>query len=188
VIDCGVLKSSKNLWYSLVVVEVLLDDDDDDDNNTPCNAGLNATTNTQYIGIYLNPTDSRCYRMIARPLCLQTTDLAFNRDDDLSNPISTSIAVALVGKSMRESTGLFVQSLHLGNNSMVSGSDGELQLGNDKEPYFHHVHYLLCRGNPELAYFEGALVLGGPPIGVAFQAQGKGRVPEEMSRGTTSLV
>ena len=80
---------------------------------------------------------------------------------------------------------LFVQSLHLGNNSMrqvpsnIDSNDDKndqiithnvADLGNGHEPYVYHEH-LFLRGNPKHSYFVDAPVLEGPSLGVSFGAQ-----------------
>lgn len=123
-----------------------------------------------WVGIALNPTDARCYRMIARLLYDDASQIPFNRHHTIDEAVAVQSACAIVSNAVYRTTGLFVQTLHLGNNSMTldtasTGEEAALRLGKPDEPYFYHCH-LLCRGNPLRSYFDNAPELRGPPVGV----------------------
>jgi len=176
VIESGVESSFRQLHFAIAVISVRLPKDDDD--GTP----------PKMVGVYANPTDLQCYRMIARVLETDEAHLRvkLNGMHSLEDSLAVSTAVAVLKQILWQQTGLFVQSLHLGNNSMrpiyEDGVEAKVGLGNDHEPYFYHEH-LLCRGgDPQQAYLSQAApddvddvsdmpVLGGPPLGTAYEAQ-----------------
>jgi len=131
-----------------------------------------------HVGIYSNPTDQRCYRLIAR-LVVEEEDpssmMRVNKFHTLEESLAVAMAVAVLKQVIFHQCHLFVQSLHLGNNSMYEKkkTDDTIKIGLGKtgEPYFYHEH-LLLRGDPTQTYFRGASALGGPPLGTAFAAQG----------------
>ena len=128
-------------------------------------AGRSATR----IGVYLNPSDARCYRMLLRPLADSVDALPLNQFPSLDDSAALGVAAAVVGDLLWKQCRLYGQSHQLGNNSHATRTaDGEIDLcGNSHEPYFCHVH-LLFRGNPEKQYHPGLPKLQGPPIGEAF--------------------
>lgn len=175
VIESGVESSFRRLPYAIAVISVRLPIHDDDNNPPP----------SKMVGLYANPTDLQCYRMIARVLESNEAHLRakLNGMHSLEDSLAVSTAVAVLKQILWQQAGLFVQSLHLGNNSMrpvyEDGVVAKLGLGNDHEPYFYHEH-LLCRGgDPQQAYLSMGdeartaemPVLGGPPLGTAFEAQ-----------------
>ena len=151
-VQSGLLESFMSLPYAVCVVSV----------------GNDETGGPFRVGLYMNPVDSSCYRMIARVLYSKPGDIPFNRHSSPAVAIAVGEVVALGSAALYDRTNLFVQSMHLGNNSQVADPvSGEIVLGSDHEPYFYHVH-LICRGNPGRSYFEGSDKLGGPPIGEIF--------------------
>ena len=161
VIESGVEESFRGLSYAVAIISTL----------------------HGKVGLYANPTDRRCYRLIARPLVATLADMTLNQLQTLQESLAVATAVAVFKQVMFRHAGLFVQSLHLGNNSMQQQklNDDESQdgcivgLGNIYEPYFYHEH-LFLRGDPKRSYFEGAPALAGPTLGVALGAQDGGRV------------
>lgn len=153
VIESGVEESFRKLSYAIAVV----------------------VTPYGRVGLYANPKDQRCYRMIARLLVKDPSDLHLNAFHSLDESLAVGMAVAVTKQVVFETTGLFVQSMHLGNNSMCSTSitgRGDVGLATEQESYFYHEH-LILRGDPTRSYFPGATALGGPPLGTAFAAQGR---------------
>lgn len=148
VFDSGVESSFRTLDYSIAVI------------STPHGR----------VGLYTNPTDRRCYSLIVRTLVPTADQMILNQLHSLEESLAVGMAVAVLKQVLFRRTGLFVQSLHLGNNSMRSTTEGDVGLGNAHEPYFYHVH-LLARGDPVRSYFDGAPELAGPPLGVAFRPQ-----------------
>lgn len=154
------------------------------------------------VALYLNPTETTCYRMLARVLYDAPDDIPFNAMHAAGDVVAVATATAAFAAALRQATGLFVQTLHLGNNSMACDpATGDVVLGTDHEPYFYHVH-LLCRGNPDRVYFpspcaaagadtdqgddgdatadahgDGAPRLGGPAVGVNFSVQHANKQP-----------
>jgi hypothetical protein len=124
------------------------------------------------VGVYLNPVDATCYRCLFRALVAAPEHLRFNLEPSIVEATAVHTAAARVGQLMRAANGLVLQTLCLGNNShRVDEATGSVVLGNDREPYFYHVHGF-WRGDPARQYL-GADVppLGGPPIGRAFALQ-----------------
>ena len=121
------------------------------------------------VGVYLNPSDARCYRMLLRPLVPHPAALPFNVFPSMADAAALGVASAAIGDLMWRRCGLYLQTYQLGNNSQTPrDGDGELALtGDAHEPYFAHVHGV-WRGNPETAYHPRLPRLGGPPIGEAF--------------------
>lgn len=152
VIDSGVLESFRKLDYAVAVI----------------------TTRYGPVGLYANPADQQCYRLIARLLVDKPEDIRLNEIQSLEESLAVSTAVAVLKQVVFKHSGLFVQSLHLGNNSMQfdAKSSAGVGLGTLHEPYFYHEHLLLRAGDPDLEYLEGAGPIGGPPIGTSFTAQG----------------
>ena len=151
-VQSGVVDSFISLPYALCVASV----------------GRAGSGDALRVGLYMNPVDSSCYRMIARVLYDMPSDIPFNQYHSPGEALAVAEVVALASATLYDRTRLFVQTMLLGNNSQVADPEsGEIVLGSDHEPYFYHVH-LICRGNPDRCYFEGSDKLGGPPIGDVF--------------------
>lgn len=114
VIDSGVLESFRKLDYAVAVI----------------------TTRYGPVGLYANPADQQCYRLIARLLVDKPEDIRLNEIQSLEESLAVSTAVAVLKQVVFKHSGLFVQSLHLGNNSMQfdAKSSAGVGLGTLHEP------------------------------------------------------
>lgn len=159
---------------------------------------LSATKKVQ-CGVLLNPTDQRCYRMLVLRLYESVEEVPFNQMHTAETAIAVQLASVCVAEKLREATVLFVQSCHLGNNSLrittaLRPEHSVIEFGRPNEPYFYHVH-LICRGNPKAAYlseFGSDAILGGPEAEAHFvclelATDKKVLLPDEQHQIATAL-
>lgn len=126
---------------------------------------------------YINPTDSRGYRCIARLINNSDMHATLNREFSPDEHFGLALITDLVEQTMRTITPL-AQSFKLGNNShQFDPKKQTIQIGHEHEPCFLHSH-ILGRGNPSVEYIPGVR-LGGPPPGIIFDIGGKGASADE---------
>lgn len=119
------------------------------------------------VGIKINPSDYRGYRLIGTIV-----------NDDMSSVLNRKYlpkeyealfkAMAAVVSAMQE-LGLVVQAEMAGNNSQSMDGD-TIVVGNENEPGFLHFH-IICRGVIGKEYFPNAPLMG-PKVGMMFNMRG----------------
>ena len=100
--------------------------------------GASATSMTSPVGVYLNPSDQRGYRLIFRPLvsCTPSTALdesllgllPHNRFPSMLESVSLGVACSAIGDLFWHRCGLFLQTYQLGNNSQAPITEADLAL------------------------------------------------------------
>ena len=119
--------------------------------------------------IYLNPTDSRGYRLIVRYINNHRMQSTFNRPFSTKEQHGLSMVTELVERTLAEIVPI-VQVFKAGNNSQEM-KDGVVCIGTENEPNFLHSH-VICRGDPLFEYITG-FPLQGPIPGLNFDMMGK---------------
>jgi len=124
-----------------------------------------------YMVHYVNPSDRNGYRSILKLFSddVQQLESLWNRPAT-ADEYSAIFSVAGTICQYYSKLGLVPQVLMLGNNSQQC-VDGQAVLGNDKEPYFLHLHFY-GRGVSSQEYIPG-LQLGGKDIGTDVELRSK---------------
>ena len=115
------------------------------------------------MAVKVNTTDSRGYRSI---IGLVAPDMrsTFNRSYTFEEKTALHLSLGVMSQ-VYENLGVIAQVEVAGNNSQ-SFENGQVFLGNDKEPSLLHGH-LIGRGNPTHDYIKG-VALRGPIPGELF--------------------
>jgi hypothetical protein len=125
---------------------------------------------SQY-AVYMNPTDKRGYRCIARFVKNDDMLSSINRDHTSQERIGLGLIVQLVADVYSRLVPI-AQTAVAGNNShKFDGSTGMTYLGRVEEPSFLHGH-IFARGNPDGRFIEGVR-LDGPIPGLNFDMMAK---------------
>jgi hypothetical protein len=126
--------------------------------------------------IYMNPTDKRGYRCIARFIKNDNMESTINRDYTSQERIGLGLIVQLIAEVYNQIVPIS-QTAVAGNNSHKFDSEtGITYLGKAEEPSFLHGH-IFGRGNPEGQYIED-VKLDGPAPGLNFDMMA--RTPSEL--------
>lgn len=121
--------------------------------------------------VYMNPTDKRGYRCIARFVKNDDMKSSINRDYSSTERIGLGLIVQLMADVYSRITPIS-QTAVAGNNShKFDPQTGFTYLGKAEEPSFLHGH-IFGRGNPEGRYIDH-VKLDGPVPGLNFDMMAK---------------
>lgn len=140
------------------------------DLNDPKVTALAYYKDAQY-AVYMNPTDKRGYRCIARFIKNDDMYSTINRDYSSKERIGLGLIVQLIADVYSRITPIS-QTAVAGNNShKFESQNGITYLGKAEEPSFLHGH-IFGRGNPDGCYIDD-VKLDGPVPGLNFDMMAK---------------
>jgi hypothetical protein len=124
--------------------------------------------------VYLNPTDSRGYRLIVKLFDPKDMRSTLNRTYTNDELAGLALVSALVMNTISNHFNLVGQLSYAGNNSHTF-QDGNFVVG-EQEPSMAHMH-IIFRGNPNHEYLkydgkEYGINLGGPVPGAMYNMRG----------------